>query len=136
MKDQLLYMLACGRLIQDSATNIYTYIDVFDTIFLNPPDPKNPKEQVTTYQTFWVIGRIYIHEKETFKGNIKIIDPNGETFNESPLLGEVEPGILNVTGYFNLAPFVIPGRYKLELYKDGKKMKDNDNYYFDVVQQQ
>jgi hypothetical protein len=126
MNHKLMFLITTSKVIKDQYTGLMSYIDVFSSLTI-------PKDSSSIANSFVVMGRITNNESKIFNGEIRILDSNRKLIANSVLSGQVEPGDVDLTGRFDLIKFENVGRYYLRLVINGEEIKDDDNFYFDVL---
>ena len=126
MEDKLTYLLTCARVMRDQPTQLFSYMDVFDALYI-------PQPAGFWIQTFYIAGKLYVAETKHIKIEMSFLYPNGQRSEPSSVEGEANPGYLQFSGNFNSIKFTEPGRYYLKVKIDGKELEIEDRFYFDVI---
>ncbi|HEV2403379.1 MAG TPA: hypothetical protein VGS08_04210 [Candidatus Saccharimonadales bacterium] len=124
-KPILNYLVVAGRTLQDSATNRWSYIDLFDTILI-------PEGADTATQSFVVAGRLDNVTAGPSQTQVTITAPDDELAASIELSGQLEAGSVNMNAIFELIKFEKAGRYHLHVTYNGKQLDDDSRFYFDV----
>ena len=119
--------MCAGRIIQDSFRKKYSYIDIFDLINI-------PQGFEYFYQAFYIGGKLTASQPGTYDIQIRIEDKKGKLLTEVDYKKvDLIAGEVPISSFFDLVKFVEAGRYYIRVSVDGKKIKDDDKFYFDVI---
>jgi hypothetical protein len=122
----IIFLVGAGRIIQDTISNKYSYIDLFDMIII-------PKENDFWYQTFYVGGKLQVSQSQKYVIEVKIEDPN-KTIIGSVLFPETDlvTGEVPLSAFFALVKVSNAGRHYIRVSVNGEEIKD-DRFAFEVV---
>lgn len=119
------YLLTTGKIIQDSASGKFSFIDVFDIIVI-------PKNDPSTIQSFSIGGKLMNAKAGILSVDVKILNPKGEVLSKMPLSGKVNGGDVELSVLFPIVEFKDEGVYLLKVSMDGKDLPDDNKFYFKV----
>lgn len=122
------YLLCAGRVIQDTVTGKYSYIDIFDRIMLL-------KDQKSIWQAFYIAGKLSNIQAGKYNIEVQIIDPESKEFGKVTFVSrDLVAGDATFSAYYALLNVEKVGRYNIKILINGKVLVDKVNrYYFDVV---
>ncbi|MFA5093465.1 MAG: hypothetical protein WC543_05970 [Candidatus Omnitrophota bacterium] len=130
MSNYLNYIFVCMRGIKDEGTKNFSYIDVFDTLFIS-------KENDFIWWSLCVGGSVYSNIDGSMKLEVTFVYPDGVTISPaSTIAGDnVHKGQVYFTAGFPMIKFTQAGKYKLRVSLNGEELKGSNEFYFNVVKQ-
>jgi hypothetical protein len=112
LKPTLAYLIATDSVIQDSTSNKYSYIGIFQQI-------KIPKTIGFYYADFAIVGRISNIKIGKISARIEIIGPDKQLLSRAELNGNIDSNEANLRANFNGIKFAQLGTYTYRLIYDG-----------------
>ncbi len=126
MSSQLIYLTTCYRGIKDTLTGFFSFMDLFDTIFI-------PKDTDFIWLSFCIGGKLYSDILGDIKVEVTFIYPDHTVSSPIIVTGTVLKGDVHFVAIFPLTKFTQLGKYKLKASLNGEELKSTNEFYFTVV---
>lgn len=125
---KLAYTIMAGRVIRDSITLKFSFIDIFDSFTI-------PKEVTEITQFFSVAGRILNILPGPASVDVELVHEDGTLMAKENVKGNFTAGNVTFTANFYYVKVSKLGRYFIRLnYNNGKAvLEDKENCFFDVL---
>ena len=128
MDSKLIYLVTCFRGIKDVVTTYFSFIDVFDVIWM-------PKDNDFVWISFSVGGKLYSDVDGDIKIELYFIYPDN-IISSPPIVVEgknIQKGDVHFVGTFPMTKFTQIGKYQLKAKLNGQILNSANDFYFNVI---
>lgn len=126
MSNKLTYFLTCGRVITDTVSKLFTFIDVFDSLFI-------PSGSDFIYRSICVVARVDSIERGEIRAEIRFVYPDNSESAPVIITGNAQPGPIQLAATFPVLKFTQIGKYYLRIKFQDQELDRDDRFYFNVL---
>lgn len=121
MNNELAYLMTCSKAIQDFNTKLFSYIDVFNVVFLQ-------KSVKKIQLSFFVVGKVLNVTAGPVKIELKLYDPTKVAIVSMELDSNANAGDMELAIQVPLITFEKSGKHTLEVKLNDKVITDDGHF--------